>query len=63
MIGIVDDAIRQRDQEALINLPQIPSKLLSNLAPSSTRQGTVQMIVQQEAPQEGASIVIYFSVS
>jgi hypothetical protein len=51
MEGIIDDALRRGDSEALSKLPQIPPKIFTNLRLAPIPQ----MTVQQEAPQKGAS--------
>ena len=60
---IVDPLIRQGDSEALSKLPQIPSKFFTNLRLAPLLQSNVQMTVQQEAPQQGASTTVYFLTS
>ena len=60
MEGIVDDLLRQGDSEARSKLPQIPLKLIPNLHLNPISKSTVQMTVQEEAPQKGASTIFHF---
>jgi hypothetical protein len=59
MIGIVDALIRQKNHGELNKLPQIPEELVPNRLSPITSQGTNTKV--QEAPQKGASSIVYFS--